>query len=235
MPDPPKLPLIVFMMGQPGSPDPTSLAKALDSFAQAHQGLAPIAIVADQTSQGDLDPSCADSATYGEVATYFNTLIPEWASSHLNVTADHRKWVIGGFSNGGSCALKWAGEYPQVWGALLDASGNEYPGSEHVDETTADVFGGDAAAFEAAKPTSIMAAAPPGTYAGHIAIFLWGASDGVFGPGQQRNAFAAQAAGFTTLAHPVPGAGHDGPALDGGLAFAIPVLGPALGLAAPSP
>ncbi|MFF8188406.1 alpha/beta hydrolase [Microbacterium sp. NPDC016588] len=234
VPDPPKLPLIVFMMGQPGSPDPTSLAKALDAFAQSHQGLAPIAIVADQTSQGDLDPSCADSAKYGAVETYFNTLIPQWALSHLNVTTDTRRWVIGGFSNGGSCALKWAAEHPETWGNLLDNSGNEFPASEHVDETIADVFGGDAAAFEAAKPSAILAAAPRGAYAGHTAIFTWGATDGLFGPGQQRNAVATEAVGFAVLAHAVPGAGHDGPALDGGLAFAIPALAPALGLAAPS-
>ena len=33
VPNPPALPLLVFMMGQPGSPDPTALAKALDAFA----------------------------------------------------------------------------------------------------------------------------------------------------------------------------------------------------------
>ncbi|KTS81293.1 hypothetical protein NS183_17290, partial [Microbacterium testaceum] len=37
--NPPALPLLVFMMGQPGSPDPTNLAKALDAFAAQHNGL----------------------------------------------------------------------------------------------------------------------------------------------------------------------------------------------------
>ncbi|WP_295782859.1 esterase [uncultured Microbacterium sp.] len=229
--DPPTLPLIVFMMGQPGSPDPTSLAKALADFARAHDGLAPIAIVADQTASGDLDPSCADSAKYGPVATYLNTLVPQWAASHLNVSTDHRLWVLGGFSNGGSCAAKWAAEYPEVWGHLLDVSGNEYPGSEHPDATIDEVFGGDAAAFEAATPAAIMGRTPSRDYAGHVAIFTWGQSDSVFGPGQQRNALAAHAAGFTAMTHVVTGAGHDGPALDGALAFAIPELARVLGLA----
>ncbi|PTT18590.1 esterase [Microbacterium sp. HMWF026] len=229
--DPPILPLIVFMMGQPGSPDPTSLAKALDDFAQTHDGLAPIAIVADQTASGDWDPSCADSAKYGPVATYLNTLVPEWAASHLNVSTDHRLWVIGGFSNGGSCAAKWAAEYPQVWGHLIDVSGNEYPGSEHPDATIDEVFGGDRAAFDAATPAAIMGRTPSRDYAGHVAIFTWGESDGVFGPGQQRNALAARSAGFTAVTHVVSGAGHDGPALDGALAFAVPQLAPVLGLA----
>lgn len=229
--DPPTLPLIVFMMGQPGSPDPTSLAKALNDYAQNHNGLAPIAIVADQTASGDWDPSCADSEKYGPVATYINELVPQWAASHLNVTSDHRLWVLGGFSNGGSCAAKWVAEKPEVWGNLLDVSGNEYPGSEHPDETIADVFGGDKAAFEAATPAAIMSRTPASAYAGHTAIFTWGEMDGTFGPGQQRNAIAAAAAGFAAVKYVVPGAGHDGPALDGALAYAIPLLGPALGLA----
>ena len=39
--DPPRLPLIVFMMGQPGTPDPTSLAAALNAYAASHTGLCP--------------------------------------------------------------------------------------------------------------------------------------------------------------------------------------------------
>lgn len=232
--NPPALPLLVFMMGQPGSPDATALAKELDVFAAKNNGLAPIAVVVDQLSAPELDPACADSAKYGAVSTYINQLVPQWAEKNLNVVTDHRYWVIGGFSNGGSCAATYGAKYPDTWGQMLDIMGNEFPGSEHVPETVADVFGGDANAFQAGKPSVIMAAAPAGTYAGHTAIFTWGSEDTTYGPGQKANSEAAQAAGFTVLTHIVEGAGHTGEALDASLAYSIPALAPTLGLAAPS-
>lgn len=230
--DPPPLPLLVFMMGQPGTPEPNALAKALDAFAAAHEGLAPIAIVADQLTSPTLDPACHDSPKYGAVSSYFNQSIPAFAKARLNVIDDAQYRVIGGYSNGGACAVLWGSEHPEIWGSFLDVSGNEYPGSETVDATIADVFGGDRVAFEAAKPAAVMAA-HPGAYDGHTAVFTAGSDDDVFGPGQQANADAARAAGFTVIFETVQGAGHVGPALDDGLALAIDALGPALGLSAP--
>jgi enterochelin esterase-like enzyme len=232
--NPPALPLLVFMMGQPGSPDPTNLAKALDAFAAKNHGLAPIAVVVDQLGAPDRDPGCVDSTKFGAVSTYINSLVPQWAESHLNIVKDHRYWTIGGFSNGGSCAAVYGAKHPEVWGQMLDIMGNEFPGSEHVPQTVSDVFGGDGNAFEATKPSVIMAAASPGTYAGHVAIFTWGSEDTTYGPGQKANSEAAQAAGFTVVTYVVQGAGHTGEALDASLAYSLPVLAPALGLSPPA-
>ncbi|MFH8250802.1 esterase [Microbacterium sp. B2969] len=227
---PPKLPLLVFMMGQPGSPDPTTLAAALDAFAAAHSGLAPIAIVADQLTAPQLDPACHDSTTYGAVSSYFNVSIPAYARAHLNVIADPAYWAIGGYSNGGSCAVLWGSQHPEIWGNILDVSGNEYPGSGNDAQTIAKVFAGDGAAFAAAKPTAVMAA-HPGEYAGHTAVFTAGTLDTTYGPGQRANAAAAGAAGFTTVFDAVPGATHVGAALTDGLALGVPALAAPLGLA----
>ena len=231
--DPPALPLIVFMMGQPGSPDPTSIARALDAYAARHEGLAPIAIVADQLTRTTVDPACHDSERYGAVSGYFNVSIPAWARAHLNVIDDSRYWTIGGYSNGGACAWAWAATYPSVWGNVLDVSGNEFPGSDTVDKTVQEVFDGDRAAFDAAAPLAQLAQ-HPGAYDGHVAIFTSGADDTTYGPAQQRNADAAEAAGFTVRTETIPGAGHLGPALDQGLALGIADLGAALGLAPPA-
>lgn len=229
VPDPPRLPLLVFMMGQPGSPEPTQIARTLDAYAAQHRGLAPIAIVADQLSSPTVDPACHDSEAYGAVSTYFNTQIPAFAKARLNVMTDASAWAIGGYSNGGACALLWGAQFPEVWGNLLDVSGNEFPGSETVAKTTQKVFGGDAAAFEAAKPAAVMAA-HAGSYAGHTAVFTSGSADDTFGPGQQANADAARAAGFTVQFVTIPGAGHVGAALDDGLIKGFAALAPALGL-----
>lgn len=233
VPDPPALPLLVFMMGQPGSPDPSSLRIALDAYAAAHEGLAPIALVVDQLGATTVDPACADSARYGAVSGFVNESVPRWARTHLNVIDDPRYRAIGGYSNGGACAWAWAAAFPSVWGAVLDVSGNEFPGSETVDRTVAEVFGGDRAAFDAASPVAQLAR-HPGAYDGHVAIFTRGGDDETFGPGQQRNADAARAAGFTVREEVVPGAGHLGAALDDGLRRGLVGLGIALGLAPPA-
>ncbi|WP_345801952.1 alpha/beta hydrolase-fold protein [Microbacterium sp. AZCO] len=231
---PPRLPLLVFMMGQPGSPDPTALANALDAFAASHRGLAPIAIVADQLTAPELDPACQDSAAYGAVSSYFNVSIPAYARAHLNVLVDPTYWAIGGYSNGGSCALLFGSRHPEIWGSILDVSGNQYPGDGSDAQTIAKVFAGDAAAFAAAKPAAVMAA-HAGDYAGHTAVFTAGALDTRYGPGQRANAAAARAAGFTTVLDIVPGASHVGPALSRGLALGVAALAAPLGLAPGDP
>lgn len=231
--DPPRLPLLVFMMGQPGSPDPTALAASLDAFAAAHNGLAPIAIVADQLGAVNTDPACADSKTYGMVSTYINHDVPAYASRTLNIVNDPAYWIIGGYSNGGACAFAYGSQHPEIWGSVMDISGNEFPGSEHVEKTIADAFAGNKAAFEAAKPAAQLAA-HPGAYDGHVAVFTHGDQDGTFGPGQVSNAALAQQAGFTVYAEVLAGEGHVGPALPKGLAAAIGALGPHLGLAPPT-
>ncbi|MEN2738003.1 alpha/beta hydrolase-fold protein [Microbacterium sp. X-17] len=232
VPNPPALPLIVFMMGQPGSPDPTSLQRTLDAYAAKHQGLAPIAIIADQLGATTVDPACADSQRYGAVSSYFNVSIPQWARTHLNVIDDPRYWTIGGYSNGGACAWAWAAQFPGIWGNVFAVSGNEFPGSETIKKTVAEVFGGNQDAFTAASPLAQLAR-HPGAYAGHVAIFTMGAEDDTFGPGIQRNAKAAADAGFTVHLEQIPGAGHVGNALDGGLTAGVADLGSALGLAPP--
>lgn len=233
VPDPPRLPLLVFMMGQPGTPDPTVLAKSLDAFAAAHNGLAPIAIVADQLGSVDVDPACADSTKYGKVSTYINVDVPAYARAHLNIVDDPDYWVIGGYSNGGACAFTYGAQFPQTWGNIMDISGNEYPGSEHIDQTVKEVFGGNRAAFDAASPVALLAA-HPGQYAGHEAVFTHGEQDAQFGPGQVANASRAHAAGFAVLTQTIPGEGHTGPVLQKGLDYAIGALAPRLGLAAPA-
>ncbi|WP_285114662.1 alpha/beta fold hydrolase [Leifsonia sp. fls2-241-R2A-40a] len=229
--NPPPLPVVLFMMGYPGNPDPSYIGGVLDTFAAAHEGLAPIAVVADQIgTQGD--PACADSRTFGTAETYITDEVPAWIRSHLNVLQDPKYWTIGGYSNGGACAFKYAAQYPDRFGSLLVVSGDEYPGVEIQQQTIDQVFGGDAAAFERAKPTSILAA-NPGRYSAMTAVFTVGGNDPTFVPGVQRDAAAAQAAGMQTTFSVVPGAGHVVDALDGGLTKDFDILYPVLGLSPP--
>lgn len=235
--NPPRLPLIVMMMGHPGSPNATFIAKALDDLAAKNKGLAPIVIVADQLGPGGEldtgpDPVCAKTAAYGDVPAYFNVDIPAFATKNLNVSLDHRDWTIMGYSNGGACAFTWATRHPDIWGNVVSISPDEYPGVEWRAGAIKRLFGGDEAAFDALRPEAGIAE-NRGRFAGHLAVFTVGGADPGFLPGAKRNARLAEEAGFTTTFREVPGAGHVADALDGGIPFAMVLLYRHLGLSAP--
>ncbi|GAA2227244.1 alpha/beta hydrolase-fold protein [Herbiconiux moechotypicola] len=231
--DPPDLPLMILMMGQPGDPDPQYVASVLDEYAAAHQGLAPIVIVADQLGDESIDPVCADTAKYGNAETFIVQDVVAWARANLRIDQDPAHWVIAGYSNGGGCAFKYGAEYPELWENVLSISGEEYPGSEDPSTVIDQLFGGDAAAFEATKPASILASGAH-AYPDTVGIFTVGGADPVFIPAAQAAAAAAQAAGWQTTYYVIPDAGHVLDALHGGFEKGFEILYPRLGLAAPA-
>lgn len=231
VPNPPALPLIVFMMGQPGDPDPGPLRTALDELAAQHRGLAPIALVVDQLGSPDDNPACVDSAAYGGVQTYVTRDVVEWARTNLHVERSPAFWTIGGFSNGGGCALDWGLERPGLWGAIVSISGESYQGTEFPDRVLQQVFDGDAAAYAAAKPAA-QVAHYPGAYSGHVALFAAGSQDEFFTAQVDLSADLTRQAGLATTVFSIPGQDHVG-ALPEGLRETLGALYPHLGLAPP--
>ncbi|WP_394254478.1 alpha/beta hydrolase [Pseudoclavibacter helvolus] len=231
----PALPVVIMMMGYVGNPDPTIISDVLDQFAADHNGLAPIVIVADQLGgAGDVDPACADSAKYGNAETYVTTDVVNWVNANLNVIQDPKYWTVAGYSNGGRCAAKYAAKDPGTFKNIISVSGEPFPGSEGQDAVTADIYGGDANAFEASKPVTIMQAAPAGTYAGMTAIFTAGSEDPAFVSAATTVSQATEALGIATTLFIVQGADHGGDAVSGGLTEGFNVLYPVLGLSSGS-
>ncbi|MBS1907402.1 MAG: esterase [Actinobacteria bacterium] len=227
VPNAPRLPLVVLMMGQPGSPDPSYVAGVLDQFAARHDGLAPIVVVADQIGDPNQDPLCLDTAKFGKAKTFIVQDVVNWAVANLNVIKDPRYRTIAGYSNGGACAMSYLAEYPNLWSNVLDISGEEYPGSEQPSTVLADIFHGDQAAYDAIKPENLLAARKiPGTFG----VFTVGSNDLGYIPGVQRIAAAASAAGMSAVYYEVPNGGHVLPALTDGLAKGFSLLYPRLGL-----
>lgn len=230
--DPPALPVMVLMMGLPGSPNPRAVASVLNRFAAEHQGLAPIVIVADQLGSQTQNPGCVDSKAYGGVETYVNRDIPNWIRTHLRVLPDPQHWTIAGYSNGGACAFIYGARHPEIWGNIANTSGEPWAGFADPASVLKPVYGGDEAAFEANKPAAILAE-HPGAYTDHWAVFSAGALDKKYGPANRKAAALAESAGFRTTFHLIPNAPHSGPGLYGGLSEAFSVLYPRWGLAAP--
>ncbi|SFR68070.1 Enterochelin esterase [Agromyces sp. CF514] len=228
--NPPRLPLVIMMMGQPGSPDATFIADVLDEFAAAHDGLAPIALVVDQLGDPRKDPLCLDT-DLGKVETYVMQDVLPWAKLHLNVLQGAAYTTVAGYSNGGGCAAYFGSKYPESFGNLLAIAPTEYAGVEHRSETLREVFRGDQAAYDAVMPENIMAAKAP--YPDSTAVFAVGEHDSAYKAGTRRLADAATAAGMTVTFFEVPGGDHGASTLTGGLEEGFAVLAPRLGLEAP--
>jgi len=229
--NPPDLPLVIMMMGQPGNPDPSFSAAVLDRFAAQHDGLAPIVLVADQIGNPSVDTLCLDTARHGKSETYITQDVVSWARTHLRVVQDPAHWTIAGYSNGGECALSFGVKYPQIWGNVLDISGEEYPGSDRASATLASDFGGSRAAYDAAKPLNQLAAHH---YLDTVAIFTVGSNDGGYRTQAKAVYAATTAAGWKATYFEVPNGGHVLGALNGGLQEGYTVLYPRLGLSEPA-
>ncbi len=208
--NPPKLPVLIMLSGQPGSPDdPLKTAKlqaSLDAYAAAHQGLAPIVVSPDQLGAPDVNPMCVDSPL-GNSATYLTVDVPAWMRANLPVLDGPHYWGIGGLSQGGTCSIQLGAAHPELFAAILDASGEEYPRIHDEQNATAQGFGGDAAKYEAAKPASIMAANAP--YSDMFAVFGVGSEDTAYLPGIKTLYADAQAAGMTATYIEAQGSAHD--------------------------
>jgi len=229
--NPPALPLVIMMMGQPGNPDPSFTVPVLDRFAARHNGLAPIVLVADQIGNPAIDPLCLDTKMFGNSQTYLAKDVVGWARTHLHVLQDAAHWTIAGYSNGGECALQLGVTYPQIWGNVLDISGEMYPGADKPAHTLATAFGGNVAAYQATWPLGILA---NGTYPDTVAIFTVGSNDGKYRKEAIAVNAAATAAKWKTTYFEVLNGGHVRVALDGGLQEGYAVLYPRLGLSDPA-
>ncbi len=231
--NPPALPFMILMMGQPGDPDPQYVAKVLDEYAARNNGLAPVVLVADQLGDESIDPVCADTAALGNAETFITQDVVSWARANLPIEQDPEHWVIAGYSNGGGCSFKYGAKYPELWQNVLSISGEEYPGSEDPDTVVAKLFGGNQAAFDAEKPSSILASGAH-AYPDTVGIFTVGGGDPAFIPAAQAASDAAAAAGWHTTFYVIPGAGHVLDALQGGFEKGFEILYPRLGLSAPT-
>jgi S-formylglutathione hydrolase FrmB len=224
-----RLPVLVLVSGQPGSPhdwlEGGRLAAVMNRFAAAHAGLAPVDIMPDALGTSFANPLCLDSRL-GRAATYLAVDVPAWARTHLQVDADPRTWAVGGLSAGGTCALQLATTKPEVYPTFVDISGQSEPSLGDRARTVAAAFGGDMAAFTAANPLDLLA---KHRYPGSAGVVAVGNADTVYRPQDQLVAGAARRAGMQIVFRELPG-GHDWCVWSAGLETSLPWLAGRLGL-----
>jgi S-formylglutathione hydrolase FrmB len=209
-PDPPRLPVLVFLSGQPGAPQNViqsgRMAQIMDAFAHAHGGRAPIVVAPDQLGAPASNPMCIDSPL-GNSATYLTVDVPQWIRTHLAVEPQPAAWAIGGFSQGGTCSIQLGAAHPDLFGSIVDVSGQLHPANGTPAQTVARAFDGDGAAYRAAWPANVLAAHAP--YGHEVGVFGSGALDAKYAPQADAVAAAARAAGVATRRVVSPGTAHD--------------------------
>lgn len=219
----PLLPVLVLLAGQPGGPEDWlnggKLAQTMDNFARDHAGLAPVVVVADGTGSAIANPLCVDSPL-GNVDTYLSRDVPDWIDATLQVDRNRAHWAIGGLSYGGTCSIQMATNHPDVYPTFLDLSGQREPTLGDRDRTVQQAFDGDSAAFTAINPLDLLESR---RYPGSAGIFVVGADDEDYKPGQQEMYDAAKAAGMDVQYVEVPG-GHSFAVWSEGLRRELPWL-----------
>jgi S-formylglutathione hydrolase FrmB len=170
---------------------------------------------------------CVDSAL-GNSASYVTVDVPRWIRGHLNTLTDRSDWAIGGFSQGGTCAIQFGAGMPAIYGGILDIAGEIAPVSGTLQNTIDSGFNGSKAKYLAATPRALMRANAP--YRDTLAIFAVGELDTRFRAGISTLAASATAAGMTTHLLISAGRAHDWHAVHSGMERALPLLGAHWGL-----
>ncbi len=230
VPNPPALPILIVMMGQPGGPESSNLILAtLNSLAAAHKGLGPIVLTIDQIGSPIKNPLCIDSPR-GNVHTYVMTDVLNYVRANLHVAVGIENWAVGGYSNGGECALSFGAKYPDVFGSILNVSGEIGPSLGSPAATLQNGFAGDQARYDAEQPLNIMKQT---RYTNMVAIFTSGSKDTYYSAEGAAAEAAAKAAGMTTYRLIGAGVGHRSDAISFGFPAGLPLLYPRWQLAPP--
>jgi enterochelin esterase-like enzyme len=229
---PPALPVLYALSGQPGAPADMftagRIAPAMDAFAAAHHGYAPIVVAADQLGGPGRNPMCVDSREYGASATYLTRDVRAWVSSHFRVSSDPAAWSLFGYSQGATCAVQFATGYPQLFGSALASSSELGPTLGDRALTVATGFDGSVTAFEAAQPIAMMARHAP--YADSTIVFGVGQNDAKYIAYARTLDAAARKAGIHSELLVSPGTAHDWNTVHHTLEAGFPAIARQLGL-----
>ncbi|MFP1695017.1 alpha/beta hydrolase-fold protein [Gardnerella greenwoodii] len=215
---PPKLPVMVMLAGQPGSPNhffaASDIAETLDDYAKSHKGLAPIVVAPDQNGEATHNSLCADTGVYGKAETYLIRDVPNWIRKNLPVSKDPSMWLMGGFSQGGTCATQLVPAHPNIFRSMYSAGGELEPTYQNRQETIKRYFNGNTSAYERHVPSKIMRKNAPLKQNYYAIAGYW---DSKSQANQATIALSAHSAGINVLTMLAKNSGHDWHTVKAGL------------------
>ncbi len=164
---PPPLPVVMMIGGEFGNPAAWLYAGDAQStivdFAAGHGGNAPVLVFPDSSGTFSNDTECVNGVR-GNAADHLTKDVVPYIISNFGVSRDPANWGIVGWSAGGTCALTLSVMHPELFRAFVDIDGQLGPTAGTKQQTIARLFGGDADAWAAFDPRTVIA--KHGAYSG---------------------------------------------------------------------
>ncbi len=188
---PPTLPTVMMIGGQFNTPADWirqgDAVATIDRFAAAHGGTAPVFVFVDTGGSFNNDTECVNGPR-GNAADHLTRDVVRFMQARFRVSHNSANWGIVGWSMGGTCAVDLTVMHPELFSSFVDIAGDLRPAAGTKEQTIARLFGGDASAWKAFDPSTVIS--KHGTYRG---ISGWFAASTA--TGAQRYASASQGEG----------------------------------------
>ncbi len=156
---PPRLPVVMMVGAMDNTPADWVRAgdamDAVDAFAAAHDGNAPVLVFVDPSGEFGNDTECVNGSR-GDAADHLTKDVVPYMISNFGVSPEPSHWGVVGFSMGGTCAVDLVVMHPELLRAFVDFEGDFSPNAGNKAQTIADLFGGNADAWAAFDPTTVM-------------------------------------------------------------------------------
>lgn len=161
---PPQLPVVMMIGAELSSPSDWLLSgralEVLDNFALQHRGVTPVVVFPDTSGSFTNDTECVNGPR-GNAADHLTQEFVPYIKSHFGVNPAASSWGLAGWSSGGTCSLLLAVKHPELFSAIVDLDGQLGPNAGKKQQTIARLFGGDAGAWTAFDPRTIVEAHGP--------------------------------------------------------------------------
>ncbi|WP_328350006.1 esterase family protein [Mycobacterium sp. NBC_00419] len=156
---PPRLPVVMMVAGEFNTPADwirTGNAKPMiDGYAKSHGGQAPIFVFVDSGGSFNNDTECVNGPR-GNSADHLTKDVRPYVVQTFGAADDAANWAVVGWSMGGTCAVDLTVMHPELFSTFEDIAGDHGPTAGTKDQTISRLYGGDAAAWAAFDPRTVM-------------------------------------------------------------------------------
>ncbi|BBZ30862.1 hypothetical protein MMAD_51570 [Mycolicibacterium madagascariense] len=162
----PQLPAVMMIAGEFSNPTnwirTGNAIPVVDAYAKDHGGEAPVLVFPDSSGSFNNDTECVDGPR-GNAAQHLTDEVRPYVVAHFGTSTAPADWGVVGWSMGGTCAIDLAVMHPDLFATFEDIGGDRGPNSGTKQQTIDRLYGGDAAAWDAFDPRTVMARHGPYT------------------------------------------------------------------------
>lgn len=157
---PPKLPAVLMIAAEFNNPTNWirvgNAITTIDSYAKEHGGATPVFVFPDTSGSFNNDTECVNGPR-GNAADHLTKDVRPYVISQFGTSSDPADWGIVGWSSGGTCAIDLTVMHPDLFTTFQDIGGDRGPNAGDKQQTIERLYGGDAAAWDAYDPRTVMA------------------------------------------------------------------------------